>query len=29
MKGLFCKQGETHPGKVTVVLQREETLPEK
>lgn len=26
MKCLFCKQGETRPGRVTVVLQREETL---
>ena len=26
MKCLFCKQGDTHPGNVTVVLQREETV---
>ena len=26
MKCLFCKQGETHPGKVTSVLERGETV---
>ena len=26
MRCLFCKQGETHPGRVTVVLERGETL---
>ena len=26
MKCLFCKQGETRPGRVTVVLERGETL---
>lgn len=25
MKCVICKQGETHPGKVTVTLQREDT----
>jgi len=25
MKCIFCKQSETHPGKVTVTLQRGET----
>jgi YgiT-type zinc finger domain-containing protein len=26
MTCLFCKQGETHPGHATVVLQRSETI---
>lgn len=26
MTCLFCKQGQTHPGRVTVTLQREETV---
>jgi YgiT-type zinc finger domain-containing protein len=26
MKCALCKQGETYPGKVTVTLQREDTL---
>jgi YgiT-type zinc finger domain-containing protein len=26
MKCLFCKQGDTHPGQVTVVLERGETI---
>lgn len=26
MRCLFCKQGDTHAGRVTVVLQREETV---
>ncbi len=26
MRCLFCKQGETHPGHTTVVLQRGETV---
>ena len=25
MKCILCKQGETHPGKVTVTLRRDET----
>ena len=26
MTCLFCRQGQTHPGRVTVMLQREETV---
>lgn len=26
MTCLFCKQGQTHPGRVSVVLQRDETV---
>ncbi len=26
MTCLFCRQGQTHPGRVTVVLQRDETV---
>lgn len=26
MTCLFCRQGQTHPGRVTVVLERDETV---